>query len=266
MSNIKTRNYEEGDEHRLLKIYDNVTKNLVGTVKRDTRYWRRRYKQVFSYNGFFYEEFNPENIIVSEGSKGISGYCFNNILGGMGYITELLTQKPYCENTRILFNSLMKRFSSRHVQLISLFCPKNTKAMKCLERLLSNGLVESHIEAYMVKILNPHKALEAIRDEICARAMMQSRLDIVLELAIEGKSTFLSIRGQNVEIRNEMPAQREAVKISLTNQGFARLIFGLSSPRKLHDQGHVFCSTDSFYLLSRLFPRKACYLFPGDFW
>jgi predicted acetyltransferase len=264
--NLRTRNYEEGDERRLLRIYAKETRNLAGSVKRDARYWRIRYKQVFSYNGFFFKKFDAENIIVLEGSKRISGYSFNIILGGVGYITELLAQKPYCENAKALLSSSLKYFASRNVRSLSLFCPKGTAITKCLKSLLGNELVENHVEAYMLKILSPQRTLEAIRDELRARSLVQPRLDIILELTLDGKSTFLSIRGEKVEIEDKIPGQRKVTKISITEQGFVGLIFGVSSIRNLRSQGHICCSTDELHLLSKLFPRKTCCLFPGDLW
>jgi len=265
---VKTRSYKEGDEHALLQLYDEITENLAGTVKREGDYWERRYKHVFAFNGFFYEDFDPENIIVTEGSKGLSGYCFNHLMDGVGYITELLAHEPYYENTMALVDAALDRFTSKGAHSLVLFCPKETPMMECLIRSFGGKPIESEVETYMLKVLNPQKTLEVIREETCLRECAQHERDVVLEFIVGGKSAFLSIQGDNVEVGTEGPrhgTQRTA-KISTTNLGFVSLLFGVVAPSELYSKGHLFCQTDWLPLLSRLFPQRARYLFPGDFW
>lgn len=265
-SYMRTRSYREGDEHTLLQLYDEITENLAGTVKREADYWERRYKKVFAFNGFFYENFDPKNIIITEDSKGLSGYCFNHLLHGVGYITELLAHDPSCENTRALVDAALNRFTSEGAQSLALFCPKETPMMECLTRSFGRSLIENEVEAYMFKVLNPQKTLEAIKEEMRFRVCVQPKTDVILELAVGDKSAFLSIHGDYVEVGNEVSSQRRTIKISATNLGFVNLLFGVLPASELYSQGHLSCHADSLPLLSRLFPKKTCYLFPGDFW
>lgn len=265
-SNVRTRNYREGDEHALLPIYDEITANLTGTVKRDLEYWRRRYREVFAYNGFFYEDFSSENVLVADGAEGPSGYCFNHILNDVGYITELVVGEPFGQNTIALFDATLKRFRLRGARSLALFGPNGTPMMESLRRSIGVTLTESEVEALMFKVLDPQSTLEALRPDISMNAMLiRAELDITLELVLNGESIFLGIRGQHVAV-GKQPLGQKAMKIVTTSFGFLNLLFGSLSADELYRDGQMHCKSDSLNLLVKLFPNRTRYLFPGDFW
>ncbi|MBO3768697.1 MAG: GNAT family N-acetyltransferase, partial [Candidatus Brockarchaeota archaeon] len=73
---VKVREFKDGDEAELLDIYELSSSYYTGIVRRTEKYWRKKLTERSSTHSFFFEKFDPYEVIVAEEDGEITGYSY----------------------------------------------------------------------------------------------------------------------------------------------------------------------------------------------
>jgi ribosomal protein S18 acetylase RimI-like enzyme len=259
------RDYIIGDEKKMLEIYNSACTSLVGIQKRDLDYWKRRYVSVLTYDGFFYEPFDPEKVLVAEENATICGYCFISIHNGKGYIREIfsLPGKEYVID--YLMERALEKFASRNVRevvflsMIASLHPSFRKIEK------SNTVRITPHDQLMIKIISLSALIKSLELEILAR--LKDLIPLKIGLRIDGNLLVLKVEPERIALNSNFEGCNSI--FSMNEESFLKLLFGAASADAIIDDASTViipCNEYSKTIFRSLFPRKSFYLSPGDFW
>lgn len=262
---IAVRDYMSGDEEALLQIYNFASNSLVGIQKRDLDYWRRRYISVLTYDGFFYEPFDPEKVLVAEDNGLICGYCFLSIQNGKGYIREIFSRAEDEEIIDHLAANAMEKFASRGVRDV-VFLNMLASLHPTFGRIAKSekARISPH-DQLMMKIISLPGLINSLKQEILER--LKEYIPFNIELKINGCSLVLKLGSDQIIL--ESSADNCDFVISIEEEAFLKLIFGaVSADSVIDDATASIIPLDERHktIFRKLFPKKSFYLSPGDVW
>jgi predicted GNAT family N-acyltransferase len=263
--NIKIRSYLSGDESYLLDIYISSTCSLVGAQKRDLDYWKRRYVSVLTYDGFFYEHFDPEKVLIAVENGEVCGYCFLSILKGKGYIREIfsLPGKEYVID--YLIAKALEKFASKGVGEV-VFLSMLASLYPTFRIIVESNV--AHISPHdqlMSKIISLSALIRSLESEILER--LKDLCPLNIGLIIDSSSLAIEIKQDGIALDSRLEGCNPI--FSMSEESFLKLLFGAASADAvIDDVSTVIVPNDEYSktIFRSLFPRKSFYLSPGDVW
>ena len=262
---IVIRDYLSGDEKSMLEIYNFASSSLVGIQKRDLDYWKRRYISVLTYDGFFYEPFDPEKILIAEENGIICGYCFINILKGKGYIREIFSMPGKEYAIDYLVAKALEKFSSKDVRGV-VFLSMLASLHPTFRNILKSSTVRiSPHDQFMIKIISLSALIKSLVPEILERLKDMHPLNIGLN--IDGNSLALKVESDRIALDSGLEGCNSI--FSMNEGSFLKLLFGAASADAVIDDASTTIIPNNEYsktIFRSLFPRKSFYLSQGDVW
>jgi ribosomal protein S18 acetylase RimI-like enzyme len=262
---ILIRDYLSGDEKTMLEIYNSASNSLVGIQKRDLDYWKRRYVSVLTYDGFFYEPFDPEKILVAEENGIVCGYCFISILKGKGYIREIISMPGKEYAIDYLTAKALEKFASKDVREV-VFLSMHASLHQTFRNIVKSNFVRiSSHDQFMIKIIRFSALIKSLEPEILDRLRDLRPLNIGLR--IDGNSSAIKVEPERIALDSSLEGCNPTFSM---NEGlFLKLLFGAASADAVIDEKSVAIIPNNEYsktIFRSLFPRKSFYLSPGDVW
>lgn len=259
--------YHSGDEIGMLEVYHRSGKYLSGIQKRDIEYWRKRYTSVFTYNGFFYESFNPNNVLIARENNTICGYCFVNCIGKTGYIPEFFVL-PGCEyiipNLVNLSVDRLSFFGADNVCFLDLIPSRYEIFKNIIERI--EGRISPH-DQFMAKIINLYALMKGLEQEISEQLRKKIQSRKVLRLSVNGQDITIMINN-GMQLCKER-FEKYDITYTFDEECFLKLLFGVISVDKAISGKNIIVSPDSntsIKILELIFPKKNFYMCIGDVW
>jgi GNAT superfamily N-acetyltransferase len=262
---VAIRDYLSGDEKTMLDIYNSASNSLVGIQKRDLDYWKRRYVSVLTYDGFFYEPFDPEKVLIAEENGVACGYCFLSILNSKGYIREIfsLPGKEYVID--YLTAKALEKFASKDVREV-IFLSMLASLHQTFRNIIKSKIVRiSPHDQLMVKIISLSALIESLEPEILERLKDHRPLNIGLR--IEANSLALKVEPDGIALDSSIEGCNPI--FSMSEGLFLKLLFGAASADAIIDDASIDIIPSNEYsktIFRSLFPRKSFYLSQGDVW
>lgn len=262
---IAIRDYLSGDEKFMQEIYNSASNSLVGIQKRDLDYWKRRYVSVLTYDGFFYEPFNPEKVLIAEENGAVCGYCFLSILNDKGYIREIfsLPEKEYAID--YLTVKALEKFASKDVcdvVFLSMLASLHPTFRNITE---SNTVRISPHDQLMIKIISFSALIKSLEPEIFKRLKDLRPLNIGLR--IDCNSFALIVKPDRIALNSNLEGCNPI--FSMNEGSFLKLLLGAASADSVIDDASTSIIPSNEYnktIFRTLFPKKSFYLSPGDVW
>mgnify|MGYP000967843854 CR=1 FL=1 len=262
---IIVRDYLSGDEKSMLKVYHLASNSLVGIQKRDLDYWKRRYVSVLTYDGFFYEPFDPEKILIAEENDIVCGYCLLSILKGKGYIREIFSMPGKEYSIDYLIAKALEKFASKDVRevvflsMLASLHPMFRKIIKC------NTVRISAHDQLMIKIISLTALIKSLELEIMER--LKDLIPLKIGLKIDGCSFALKVGPERIALDSSIEGCDPI--FSMDEGLFLRLLFGAASADAVIKDASIAIIPRNEYnktIFRSLFPEKSFYLSPGDVW
>ncbi|KAF5416606.1 MAG: hypothetical protein C5S48_02515 [Candidatus Methanogaster sp.] len=266
-SNITIKPYRSGDEVGMLEVYHQSGRCLSGIQKRDIEYWRRRYTSVFTYNGFFYESFDPNNVLIARKNNTICGYSFVNCVGKTGYIREFFVLPEQEDSIPNLVNSSVNRLSSLGVNNV---CFLDVIALKY--EIFKNiiGHIEVRIsphDQFMARIIDLYTLMKGLEPEISERLRKKIQSGKVLQLSVNEQEITIIINN-GMQLCKER-FEKYDITYTFDEECFLKLLFGVISVDKAMNEKNVSVSPNSntsIKILELMFPKKNFCMCIGDVW
>ena len=266
-SNTTIKPYHSGDEIGMLEVYHRSGRCLSGIQKRDIEYWRRRYTSVFTYNGFFYESFDPNNVLIARENNTICGYCFVNCIGKTGYIPEffVLPEREYIiPNLMNLSVNRLSFLGADNVCFLDMLPLKYELFKNIIERI--EFRISPH-DQFMAKIINLYALMKGLEPEISERLRKKIQSRKVLRLSVNGQEITIMINN-GMQLCKER-FEKYDITYTFDEECFLKLLFGIISVDKAINGKNVVVSPDSdtsIKILKLIFPKKNFYMCIGDVW
>lgn len=262
---ITIRNYLSGDESYMLNIYNSSSSPLVGIQKRDLDYWRRRYVSVLTYDGFFYEPFDPDKVLIAEEDGAVCGYCFLSITKDKGYIREIFATPGKEYAVASLVAAALDKFASRSIREV-VFLSMLAPLYQIFKDIIDNSKCKiSPHDLFMVKILDLLGLIRSLEQEICER--LKYHHPITIGLRIGDKPLALKVEANRIVFGTNL-GNCDTI-FSMKEETFLKLLFGAVSVDEIICEDKIDIMPNNDYsktIFRSLFPRKSFYLSQGDVW
>jgi ribosomal protein S18 acetylase RimI-like enzyme len=262
---IEVRDYLSDDEKIMLKIYNLASNSLVGIQKRDIDYWKRRYVTVLTYDGFFYEPFDPEKVLVAEENGVACGYCFLSILKGKGYIREIFSMPGKEYAIDYLMSKALEKFALKDVREV-VFLSMLASLYPTFRNMVKGNTVRiSPHDQLMIKIISLSALIKSQEPEILEK--LKDLIPLNIGLRIDGNSLALIVKPDRIALNSNLEGCNPI--FSMNEESFLKLLFGASSAEAAIDDASTALIPRNEYsktVFRSLFPRKSFYLSPGDVW
>ena len=263
--NITIRKYVKGDEKKLLEIYNSSTVSLAGIQRRDIAYWKKRYISVSTYDGFFYESFNPDNILIAEGDNTICGYCVLNTFGEKGYIREFFVSLGREDVVNTLITAAIERLCSIgakevvFLNLLGLIYETFRNIAKC-----GNVKISPH-DQFMVKIMDLYTLMRAMGHVILEKLKDVQPISLLFKVGEKQISVVVELD----KIIFKERVKKYDMCFMLDEESFLKLLFGAISADELMESEKIVISPnneESRKILRLIFPKKTFHICIGDVW
>ena len=265
--NTTIKPYRSGDEIGMLEVYHRSGRCLSGIQKRDIEYWRRRYTSVFTYNGFFYESFDPNNVLIARENDAICGYSFVNCTGKTGYIREFFVLPGREGIIPNLVNSSANRLSSigaNNVCFLDLILLKYEIFKNIIESI--EVRISPH-DQFMARIIDLYTLMKGLEQEISERLRKKIQSGKILRLSVNGQEITIIINN-GMQLYKER-FEKYDITYTFDEECFLKLLFGVISVDEAINGKNVIVSPDSntsIKILELIFPKKTFYMCTGDVW
>jgi hypothetical protein len=262
---LVVRNYVYGDEKYMLNIYNAIGDSVVGYQKRDLDYWIRRYVSVMTYDGFFYEPFDPDKILIAEENGVVYGYCFLRIAEDRGYIREIFSKPGEEYAITSLLATALEKFASKGVQEVVFFSMLGSLYPIFKNIINSNKSKIVPHDLFMVKIIDHSGLIKSLEPEILER--LKDYNGLTIGLRIGNRSLAFGVEPDRIDL--EADFENSDATFSMEEEPFLKLLFGAAFSDEIIEKGRVSIDPDNEYsrtIFRLLFPKKSFYLSPGDMW
>lgn len=263
--NITIRKYVKGDEKKLLEVYNSSMVALAGIQRRDIAYWKKRYIAVLTYDGFFYESFNPDNILIAEEDNTICGYCVLNTFGEKGYIREFFVSPGREDVVNPLITAAIERLCSIGAKEM-VFLNSLGTLYETFRNIAECGNVKiSPHDQFMVKIMDFSTLMRAMEHTILEKVKDVQPISLLFKVGEKQISVVIEVD----KIIFKERFKKYNMCFMLDEESFLKLLFGAISTDELMESGKIVISPNNEQnrkILRLIFPKKTFHICIGDVW
>jgi len=272
VSGVKIRTFKEGDEEKFLELYNISSRTYSGTAKRSLNYWKKKLTERSSTHAFFYDKFDPEEVVVAEEDGEVTGYAYLTFMGRKrkpnpenGYIREIVYKPGHYKALMKVANECVNRMLSENVKTLSFSVPLESSYLSLFNEFkmfVSEGIFMTYVTDLKLLFENlKNEFEERISSSICS-------LD---EMNIEIKTIYgsIPIKIKSGEVKFELDKKEADVEVNYHE--FTRIIFGLEtfSGAVLNGKVKISGTTNVGRLvdvLDTMFPPRVFHIWSIDHW
>lgn len=272
---VKIREFKDGDEERLLDIYQLNSSYYTGAVKRNEKYWKKKLTERSSTHSFFFEKFDPDEVIVAEENGEVTGYAYLTFWKRKekpfqprenGSIRELVFKPNYYRTFLKLVNESINRMITEEVKTLSLSVPFDQSYLT----LFNDFKIFVTEGIFMTHVTDMNSLISSMVKEFNDR--LSSDVEgVTSDLNFELKTLYGSvpIRIKDGEVKIEKKGKE--VEVEINYHSFTRMIFGIetfpevvsSNKAKIRGAENIGQVVNT---LDIMFPQMIWHIWPVDHW
>jgi predicted N-acetyltransferase YhbS len=275
---VRVRNYEKGDEEGKLGVYREWCRPYTGVVERSRDYWERKLVTRSSSETFFYEEFDPNEVLVGLENGKITSYVYMTYWKNKrrpfrdkdtASIRELAFLPGSNRSLVKLTGETMDKLLSEGTKLCEAYLPNDEPYLTLFDPFKRIPLPSWWDHVYMVHVPLLRKLFEEIRGDLEERLgrTTVAGSNTVLALQTPYGEVTLKISGGELSLDDGNPSAR----VTLDADSFTRMIFGIETTETILGKCGVTITTSEpigkiVSVLLALFPRRTWHTCPVDQW
>jgi len=256
---MTTRQAMREDAQKMLQVYENFTKQFVGSASRTIRNFRTMLRKKDNINWVALDQ--QDNII---------GYIHARLEKRLnrGELREVVVDPKHVfeQVARPLVEKVHSAFLEKKVSAITAGSIRNPAYEKLFPAL---GFFESEsTDVFMYAILNVQKFLNELSQVFINRLRQLENWNGLTQIECEGHSVFFGKTNEGVQqiIWTNQPVN---LKITLTRELLTKLVFSIADPIESHATGQLRVETSensarTNQLLEALFPKTQFLIM--DYW
>jgi len=272
---VRVREYREGDEEGMLKVYEQHIEEYTGAIRRDLTYWKNKLIDIVCYHGFFAENLGEAaRVLIAEKNGKVTGYAYFFIWSKarkpiifskeMGILTELVASD--IKTLASLAKEALKRMREEKVKTFASLVPPYppySDLFREFQLFRETGI-------YMDAVVDQSLLFDMLCKEFSARleeAGIRSEFRFLVESPY-GR-TLLEVKEHEVRV-SEGKADVELRFVDM--HSFVRMLYGIEGFADLLLKGKIDVrrSDVKFQTLLNtmnvLFPRMKWFIWPADHW
>ena len=272
---VKIRDFKDDDEEKLLDVYELSSTYYTGVVRRTKKYWRKKLTERSSTHSFFFEKFDPDEVIVAEENGEVTGYSYLTFWKRKekpfqstenGSIREIVF-KPGCYRTFLkLVNESINRMLSEGVKTLNLSIPFDRDYLTLFDDFkvfVTEGI-------FMTNITNMNLLIDSMEEEFNER--LSSDIEgVTSNVSFNLKTLYgsvpIRIKGGEVQVKEES----SEAEVEINYHSFTRMVFGIEtfSEAITNKKARVKGVENIQQIVSTLdimFPQMVWHIWPVDHW
>lgn len=273
---VKIRELKDGDEEKLLDIYELSSMYYTGIVKRNEKYWRKKLTERSSTHSFFFEKFDPYEVIIAEEDGEVTGYSYLTFWKRKerpfqpvenGSIREIVFKPGHYRTFLKLVNESINRMLLEGVKTLNLSVPFDQDYLTLFDDFkvfVTEGI-------FMTNITNMNLLINSMKEEFEDRLSSDVEgvaSNVSFKLRTLYGSVPIKVKGGEVKIGEE---KSNEVEVEINYHSFTRMIFGIEtfSDIMTNKKAKVKGAENIQQIINTLdimFPQMVWHIWPVDHW
>lgn len=274
-SGPRIRNYESRDENEMANVYRDWCGGFTGVTKSSAVYWKRKMVDVSSSDTFFYEEFDPKEVLVALEDGEITAYAYITLWktkqqpfkpADVASVREIVFRPGHMALLMKLVDAVMDTLISEDIKVCEVFAPDDQTyplIFKSFKKIVRDQGV------YMVHIPLMEKLLQQLRRDLENRLDKTPAIASNMTLLFDTPygDTTLGVQGGEVKVVETEPS----ATIFFDEDTFTRMLFGIETLSELMRGDAVRIHTSEpigkvTSVIESLFPKRTWFTCPIDHW